>query len=283
MKRFLSKFKTMSRRNKIQLALALLFTGLFVASFPTYAWFYHQRQIAELQKVKTPDLLYISAAYAEDVKYFTIPAINVSSADNPAHKQMFPFAVAGEYVPQFTLQLAHTTNIPFTYTIYEADAYTSKSAAETAIAEKNASEGLTGDNALTFANDAIEYTVKAQWTMLNYTFEQRTISEGQILYFVKGNAVSGAAPNSVIGNDGRETASNLYHSETYDTYSNVQTYAEPVYWQSDSIQSVPSTNASWLNKPFFKTFILEISWDPTKVQNDKETDLVYIAAFRGGN
>ena len=94
----LTNFTNLSRKDKIQFVAAFVCTVFVIASLPVYAWFSHRRQLAELQKVKTPDLLYISGAYAEDVKYFEIPSINVSDEDNTKHRQVFPFAVAGEYV-----------------------------------------------------------------------------------------------------------------------------------------------------------------------------------------
>ena len=117
MRRIFSKIRKLSTGVKIQLAFAILFTVGIILTIPVYAWFSHRRQVAELQKVKTPDLLFISAAYTEDVKYFEIPSIDVADENNTKNRQVFAFAVAGEYVSGFTLQLAHTTNIPFTYKI----------------------------------------------------------------------------------------------------------------------------------------------------------------------
>lgn len=283
MSNFISKIKALSVKDKIQLVLAFLLTIALIATFPTYAWFNHRKQIAELQKIKTPDLLFISAAYTEDVKYFEIPSIDVADESNTKHRRIFPFAVAGEYVAEFTLQLAHTTNIPFTYKIYEADYYTTESAARAAINTKNESIADESEK-LSYEYDAVEYTVKAKWTMLNqYTLSQRTLNAGDILYLVKGNQVSGGYLNSTTSGD-RIIANSKYHAETYNdgtrTYDVVQTYAEPLYWQSNSIQSVPNPNI-WGGNPFFKTFVIEISWDPNKVQNDKETDMLYLSAYRG--
>ena len=282
MRKFFSKIKSLKLKDKIQLIMALLLTLATIVSIPVYAWFNHQRQIAELQKIKTPDLLYISAAYAEDVKYFQIPSIDVDDVNNTKHRQVFPFAVAGEYVPEFTLQLAHTTNIPFTYKIYESDYYNSEAAARAAINTKN--ESIAEETAkLSYEYDAVKYDVKAKWTMLDqYTLSQRTLNAGDTLYLVKGNLVSGSYLNSTTSG-GRIIASNRYHSETYkdgdNTYDQVQTYAEPLYWQSSKISSVPNSSG-WGGNPFFKTFVIEISWDPSEVQNDKETDIIYLSAYR---
>ena len=279
---FFCKIKSLKLKDKIQLSIALLLTLAIIASIPVYAWFNHRRQIAELQKIKTPDLLFISAAYAEDVKYFQIPSIDVADENNTKHRQVFPFAVAGEYVPEFTLQLAHTTNIPFTYKIYEADYYNTEADAKAAITTKNESIAEEA-NKLSYEYDAVEYTVKAKWTMLDqYTLSQRTLNEGETLYLVKGNLVSGSYLNSTTSGT-RTIASQKYHQETYKdgdgTYDQVQTYAEPLYWQSNKIQSVPNPSG-WGGNPFFKTFVIEISWNPSEIQNDKETDMIYLSAYR---
>lgn len=280
-----TKFKKMSVKKRIQFILALLCTIGILISIPVYAWFSHQRQIAELQKIKTPDLLYISAAYAEDVKYFNISSIDVSDENNTAHRQCFAFAVAGEYVTSFTLQLGHTTNIPFTYKIYEAKYYNTEQEAKNAIDVYNDSLSVDEeDKHLYYDYDAVEYDVKAKWTMLEYDFSQRTLDEGAKLYLVKGNQVSGRYLNSQ-NVEGRTIATGKYHEETYKagdgTYDTVQTYAEPLYWQSSSVQSVPNPSG-WGGHPFFKTFMLEVSWDPETVTitNDKETDMIYLSVFR---
>ena len=115
----------MSLVNRIMAATATFFTIVALIALPVVAWFSHQRKLAELQAIKTPDLLYISAACAEDVKYFDISSIDVGEATSTEPtQQLYAFAVAGQYVSNFTLQFAHTTNNQFTYKIYEADLLT---------------------------------------------------------------------------------------------------------------------------------------------------------------
>ena len=225
MSKIWNKFHSLSIKKKIQFILAILCTVGILISIPVYAWFSHQRQIAELQKVKTPDLLYISAAYAEDVKYFQLPSIDVADENNTVKRRVFPFAVAGEYVSSFTLQLGHTTNIPFTYKIYEANYYNTEQAAKDAISTYNV--GKADSEKLYYDYDAVDYTVRAQWTLMDYTFSQRTLNVGDKLYLVKGDQVSGTYLNETTSG-GRKIATGKYHEETYQagdgTYDNVQTY-----------------------------------------------------------
>lgn len=244
---------------KLPWIAALLLVILSITCYQTYAWFSHQKKIAELQKVKEPNQLFISAAYAEDVLLFNIPKIDVS--DTEVTSAVYPFAVAGEYVNHFTLQLAHTTNVPFTYKIYEATVYDTDGAGRVA------------------------YTVGEQWTeFASLTFDQRKKNgvslQGTTLYLAKGSEVAGSYLNETTSN-GQKIATNLYHEETFGAYAktNVQDNAEPLYWQCQNIASV-TDSSTWGAKPFFKTFLLEISWTGLAEYNTKETDVIYISAYR---
>ena len=55
----------------------------------------------------------------------------------------------------------------------------------------------------------------------------------------------------------------------------MQQSAEPLYWRSDKQETLPveaNANALYVNY-----YILHISWDDT-VQNNKETDIIYLMA-----
>ena len=71
-------------------------------------------------------------------------------------------------------------------------------------------------------------------------------------------------------------ATNTYHATTYGAYDNVQQAAEPLYWKSDAQEKLPETKNA--NEEFYVNYyILHISWDET-VQNNKETDMIYLMA-----
>ncbi len=273
MKKLLEKYQSLSNVHKIQIVLALVLTISTMIALPVAAWFTNQRQLAELQAIKTPDLLYITAANAEDVKYFQLSKIDVTETDendDPITHKLYPFCVAGEYVTRFTLQMAHTTNNPFTYKIYEADAYTTLTAAQS---KANSTK------------DIVEYTVHGKWKEIELNFSQREdLDDGEKLWLVKGNCLaegesSKAYEGKYLNMKADGTADSTYHEECYGTYSKLTAYEEPLYWQCDEIPSV--TNSSgWGAKPFFKTFILEVSWQ-SSAKNEKETDIVYISAYRG--
>ena len=70
-------------------------------------------------------------------------------------------------------------------------------------------------------------------------------------------------------------ATKAYHQMTYGSYAGVQASAEPLYWITDSQESLPTaTDATGY---YVNYYILHISWDET-VQNNKETDMVYLMA-----
>ena len=289
MKRFLRALKRMPVRSLFRLTAALLMTIILLISIPVLAWYHHQRQIAEIQRIRTPDLLYVSAACAEDVKYFDMSDIDIGreGSDDP-QSQLFPFAVTGEYVNSFTLQFAHTTNNPFVYKIYEGEIICQNGngdickSREDALAEVNRRNTAEGAS-INFATDVVEYEAKATWNKITNLNRERVynIEAGDKVYILKGNCLkdgTGADYLNAQTVNGRVIADGTYHEESYQGYSAVNKYAEPLYWQKTGIQSVSNT-AGWGGKPFFKPFLIEVSWDRSKISN-KETDVVYISVYR---
>lgn len=283
----LDAFNMMSRSSKIQLILATVITLALMISLPTYSWFNYQKKLAELQRVREPDLLYITAANAEDVKFFDLSSIKVKDSNGNAitEPEYYPFAVAGKYVNHFTLQMAHTTNNPFVYKIYEGTAYTTEAAARTAA----------GQNGV-----VVEYKLNGEWDLLEQegvilTGDPKPIektSTQTMIYIVKGAELDanmyggGGYLNATTDNTGRMIANTTYHTDCYEDYSynNVVKFEEPLYWQCSGIPSLPS-GSEYVGRPFMKTFILEISWSSAdvtagRIDNDKETDIVYMYAFR---
>ena len=280
------RFKELPIAKKIQFVLASALSLSLLAGAPAYAWFSHQRQLAELQQIREPDLLYITAANAEDVKFFDLSSIKVKDSSNNAitKPEYYPFAVAGKYVNKFTLQMAHTTNNPFVYKIYEGTAYTTQNAAETAAGN----DGV-----------VVEYKLNGAWNTLTengviLTGDPKPVTKTEqqtSIYIVKGaeldeNKYGGAGYLNSETESGRTLANNNYHVDCYDDYDedDVVKFAEPLYWQCTNIPSLPNGSA-FVGRPFMKTFILEISWTSEdvaagKINNDKETDIVYLSAFR---
>lgn len=89
-------------------------------------------------------------------------------------------------------------------------------------------------------------------------------------YNIDGDKISG---NYLNQNGSEILANSTLHEKSYDTYSNVQKNAEALYWQSTDL-SVTDTE-----DPFCDYFIIRVKWND-KVQNNKETDMVYLTVQR---
>ena len=268
----IEKFRKISDEHKAQFIVASFLTLVLLVEMPVLAWFANQRKIAELQMIKSPDLLYLTAANAEAVRHFEMGGINVEATqvvngiETPVTHKLFPFCVAGDYVNSFTLQLVHTSNNPFTYEIYEGAIYTDMGEAS-----------ATG-------KDYVPYTVTADLTGLEGIsgLSRTSITQGDELYIVKNQKLQGRYLN--MSNNNR-TATTKYLEECYGNngtnYQHYTAYELPLYWQCNNIQSVDDPLHH--GEKFYKTFVLDVSWDPDTVSNDKETDIVYLMAYTGAD
>ena len=106
--------------NVKRLIITLLTTALVFAGLVTvYAWFTNQRKLATVTRVNAPSALVIGAGAKESSMNIDMGSINV---EDESRKKYFVFSVYSDNsVEKYKLQLAHTTNIDFVYTIYKAD------------------------------------------------------------------------------------------------------------------------------------------------------------------
>lgn len=270
-----SRFKSLSLANRIQFVTAVIVTLTALIAVPVYAWLTHQRTLAEMQRIKSPDLLYITAANAEAVKNLDMSGINVEAertvngATVPITHKLVPFCVAGDYVSSFTLQFVHTSNTPFKYEIYEGRVYTSEA------------------DAIATGKDYVEYTVTYDLDGLNIVgLDRDSITPGDVLYIVKGSSLqSGDSENTQNFNgtylnmsDDNRTANTRYLEECYGEYTTYTPYELPLYWQC---RSIPTSSGLSHGSSFFKTFIVDVSWEGQDIENNKETDMIYIMAYTG--
>lgn len=180
-----------------------------------------------MTKINEPHILSIKAGDMQDIEQLELGTIDVSGEQK--YKDVV-FCVYSEKAGQlYYLQLAHTTNIGFTYTIYKAS--------------KTDSAGIT------------------------YLGE----------HFKQGEVLSGKYLN--MDDDGKH-ATKAYHATTYPAegsqfYDKVQQSAEPLYWKSANQEALPQ--GSKTDSGYVNYYILRISWDET-VQNNKETDMIYLMA-----
>lgn len=119
----------MSKNGKIQLnkrflvIVAVTLVVLLMTSVTAYAWFTNRRRLDTMTKINAPSTLVIGAGAKENAINIDLGSIDVESATT----KDIVFCVYSDVPAQkYKIQLAHTTNINFTYKIYKA----SESAAE---------------------------------------------------------------------------------------------------------------------------------------------------------
>ena len=226
------KFKMPDKKRLI--TAAILLTVLLAVSIPVLAWFSNRRGINTMTKIQSPAALNIGAGNKESCAYIDMSGIDVSDPD--VTSKDFVFCVYSAQNGNYNIQLAHTTNIAFTYKIYKAN--------------------VLGENGGSVSADVVYHSDLTQ----------------RDFYYTKSNEIIGdyinKDPSSKIATDSQ-------HEATYSAYdkANVQINAEPLYWQN----SAPIT-PNYVNGGFADYYILEVSWGPSEVKNDKETDMVYITA-----
>ena len=211
-------------RRKRRAIWAVGSAALVLLAVPVLAWLYMQRSMETITEIKKPEILSIKAGDMQDIEQLELGTIDVSGDQKT--KDVVFCVYSAEAGKSYYLQLAHTTNIGFTYSIYKASLLT---------------EG--GD--------------------VTYLGKQ----------YKKGDLLSGNYLNLDVN---RKHATKDYHNITYGEYKNVQQAAEPLYWKSKEQETLPKKKEK--SEEFYVNYyILHISWDET-VQNNKETDMIYLMA-----
>lgn len=102
------------RTVNVVVQLALIATVAVTA----FAWFTNERKLGTITRINSPVALKIGAGAKEDSSNIDMGGIDISDESG---KKSFVFCVySDESVGKYKIQLAHTTNIDFTYTIYAA-------------------------------------------------------------------------------------------------------------------------------------------------------------------
>lgn len=246
-KRIIARFKKLRTKDKIMAVAALTMTLAVLVAIPTMAWFAHQKELATMAKVNSPAKLSLKSGAGEDIVQFKMAGIDAEngaydSVNNYYYKD-FVFSVDGEDISSYKIQIAHTTNINFTYYLYKA------TPSETGVEYKKE------DRSKAYYRPAEDYI---DGTYINKA--DKTYNDGD-------NAVT-----RKIGTDG-------YESPSYDNSDSRQEYAEPLYWQTSSAITANATayDDDDDEKAFRNYYILRVTWK-SDVKNDKETDLIYITA-----
>ena len=105
------------RKSKI-IYIVLLLCLLGVAAGLTYAWFRQSYSLSTVAKIKASIRLDLAAGNGEDASRFQIGTVD-TTGDGVTSKD-YVIAVKKDKPTNYILQIGHTTNIPFTYTLYKA-------------------------------------------------------------------------------------------------------------------------------------------------------------------
>ena len=232
------------RKSKI-IYIVLLLCLLGVAAGLTYAWFRQSYSLSTVAKIKASIRLDLAAGNGEDVSHFQIGTVDTTGEGVTSKDYVIAVKKdkSKDKSANYILQIGHTTNIPFTYTLYKAE------------------NGTENDNNVVY------------------------VGEKETFYYKKGEAVSGDYLNKISDDKILANSTGTYHKQTYESYSNIQENAEPLYWQSNDTTLGSGTD-------LVDYYILTVSRkkrgsEQTKSDDDKykyiddiedkETDIVYIS------
>lgn len=230
--------------------LPVVLLVVMLGSISVWAWLSYSRKAAAVARISNPAAIFIYAGNSEDVRFLDLSGIDVENKTDENkiieggktyYYKDFVFTVVGEHVTSYKLQLAYTTNNQFSFDLY-------------ANAQKTVSDPGSGKIKVKyFTNpDGIE-----QWYSVNDSVSP-----------VAGTCLN---KDGTVGSEAIALSSGDYHDVTYGTYTNVQKYAEPIYWRmTDAVLGAA-------DGMFTHYYILRVKWDENKT-NDKETDIIYISA-----
>ncbi len=293
MKKITKKFKNLSVSQRVELVAAVLLTLGLLLAIPIIAWFSYQREIIKMQKVKTPNVLYLSAAHREDSVNFNVkgidadevlvdgmgvPILDESGKEQKITHKDYVFCVTGDSVDKFTLQLAYTTNNPFEYEVWAAKELTESEVVRVSGQEFDYVEYELTDQGVIGMPEVQGEEYHTDLTSPTKLYYQRdySVTDGGAAVGGKYTGIYRNLSPSSSGSNQDAISTGPYHNLTYDNYTSVQKDAEPVYWQALNVSAFPSgTNAN--KEAFSRHFILRVKWLPGALDNSsKETDILYI-------
>ena len=220
------KKKWSTRKTWAVTAIVMALLALLIV--PVFGWMYMERSMETMTKINIPYALKLGAGNTRPIQELELSNIDVSGEQK--YKDIVFCVYSSQENREYDLQLAHTSNIGFTYNIYHASK------------DENGS--------------------------VNYLKEN----------YSQGAELDGSYRNK---QDGSKYATDRFHETTYDSYNSVQISAEPLYWKTTEKQTLNKTTSAITkideDTYYVDYYILRISWDDT-VQNNKETDMIYIMA-----
>ena len=106
----------LTRKKRGVISVILAFSALLV--LPVFAWLYMHRSMETITKVNMPNALLIGAGDAKPIQQLELSNIDVSGAQK--YKDVVFCVYSTKPGLDYHLQLAHTTNIGFSYEIDKA-------------------------------------------------------------------------------------------------------------------------------------------------------------------
>ena len=106
----------LTRKKRVVISVILAFSALL--ALPVFAWLYMHRSMETITKVNMPNALLIGAGDAKPIQQLELSNIDVSGSQK--HKDVVFCVYSAKPGLDYHLQLAHTTNIGFSYEIDKA-------------------------------------------------------------------------------------------------------------------------------------------------------------------
>lgn len=279
------RFNGLSNSKKIQVIIAAILTVVFLVGISSFAWFSLKSSIENLTKVKSPTMIDIRSGHGYSIEHLDLSNIDAANVDAQGFGYKdYIFAVkAGSNISEYDIQIAHTTNIPFTYTLYRAIEL-GNSSVNNSVPEGNVA---TFEYYNAISNETITYYYGyASNTASPSTPDEDklvTLSEDAILILtdVNPDSVNASHYNRTLGEkyDGSDSVYSDYSKYIEANGDDPEIYAVPLYSQHRNIRK-------WSNDLDF--YILRLSWNTNNdstafaewnaAANNKETDIIYISA-----
>ena len=228
------RFKGLRTRDKVKVVLAATMTAAFLAAAPAVAWFANQKRLATMAKIDSPSKLSLKAGAGDDIIQFKMSGIDIRDGS----PQDFIFCVEGEDISKYKLQLAHTTNINFSYSIYKAK------------------EAETGIPYVPLEGDTIYYK-----------------KQGDAIPISSVNGTADTYSSRTLGTDSYEEPS--YKSTDKRQRFAEPLYwqtNEAIIANDADYDELDDDDSAFRNY-----YVLEVSWG-ADVTNNKETDMIYLTA-----
>lgn len=255
-KKLIEKVKKLSVPVKIQLVLALLCT----MAIPVYAWFAYQDRIEALTKIKEPPSINLASGGDDQAVYISLENIDVTTVGS---EKYIVFSIEPGKYSAYDIQLAHTTNIPFTYQLYRVQED---------------------------ANGTIEYTdhtrVEGEETELTYSIitSAAGTTAGEVI--LTNINPDDASTGRTLGDEDDLAAKKRRNYIVGDGADDVNQYVKPLYSVARRIPQLYQTDDGSADRDYFA---IKITWTQgtgqprdagywNEAYNNKETDLIYISA-----